>query len=215
MQQRIYTPLFQGFAFDIDTKTVLTYLVELCITTDAEIWIKNIKCGRAAIVALRKHYDGVDEAKKRVLESKAQIKYIFYKHEFSFSFEKFITALQKHFKVLERYNIPMYENEKVKLLFDKCQNNNPEFKMEVGIYRAQCTTFISRIMYLKTSVSRIFLPNVRGNGRQYDRRGYRNISSAKSVNGIDLTDFFKFFSKEEIAKIKSTRDGKRLSLISL
>ena len=208
MEQRVHTPPLQGFAFDIDTKTVLTYLKELCISTDAETWIKNIKCGRAAMVALRSHYDGTDEAKKRVLESKAQIKYIFYKHEFSFSFEKFITALQKHFKILERYDVPMYEEEKVELLFEKCQNNNPEFKMDVGICRNQCSTFIDAITYLKTSVSRIFPANVGGNRRD-DRRGRRNISLVKSINGVDMTDFSKYFSSEEIGKIKSTKEGKR------
>ena len=105
----------QGYAFEIDSKTVLTYLKELCIATDAEVWIKNIKCGRSAMIALRNHYNGTDEAKKRVLESKVQIKHLFYKHEFSFSFEKFVTALQKHFKVLERYEVSMYETHHVQL----------------------------------------------------------------------------------------------------
>ena len=71
LQQRVYTPLLQEFAFGINTKTVLTYLKELCITTDTEIWIKNIKCSRAIILALRNYYDRTDEAKKGVLESKA------------------------------------------------------------------------------------------------------------------------------------------------
>lgn len=120
LEERVYTPQLQGFTFGIDTKTVLTYLKELYITTDVEIWIKNIKYSRAAMLALRNYYDGTDKAKKRVLESKAQIKNIFYKHEFSFSFEKFITVLQKHFKILERYNVPIHEAEKVNLLFEKC-----------------------------------------------------------------------------------------------
>lgn len=209
IQQRIYTPALQGYAFGIDTKTVLTYLKELCIATDAEVWIKNIKCGRNAMIALRNHYDGTDEAKKRVLESKAQIKHIFYKHEFSFSFEKFATALQKHFKVLERYEVSMYESDKVDLLFEKCQNNNPEFKTDVGICRSQCTTFIDAITFLKTSVSRIFPSNVGTGGRQHGGRGRRNISSVKSINGVDLSDFGKYFSSEEVQQIKSNDKGKK------
>ena len=95
------------------------------------------------------------------------------------------------------------------LLFEKCQNNNPEFKTDVDICRGQCTTFINEITFLKTSVSRIFPANVGGNGRQHNKREYPNISSVKSINRIDLSDFTKFFSKEEVGKIKSTKEGKR------
>ena len=131
------------------------------------------------------------------------------KHEFTFSFEKFATALQKHFKVLERYEVSMYESDKVDLLFEKCQNNNPEFKTDVGICRSQCTTFIDAITFLKTSVSRIFPSNVGTGGRQHGGRGRRNISSVKSINGVDLSDFGKYFSSEEVQQIKSNDKGKK------
>ena len=202
LQQRIYTPSLQGFAFDIDTKTVLTLLKELCLGTDAEVWIQNIRCGRAAMLALRSHYDGPDEAKKRTLEAESKLKSLFYKHEYSFSFERFITEMQKHFKVLERYEMPVHEQKKVETLFDKCQNNHPEFKMEVGICRSQNDTFIVAITYLKTAVARIFPEGKKGVGRP------RQISAAK-VNGIDLSDFTKNYSKQEINKLKSTPDGKK------
>lgn len=205
VQQRVYTPSVEGFAFNIDSKTVLTLIKELCLGTESEVWIKGIKCGRQAMKALRAHYDGPDEARKRTLESKAKLKTLFYKHEYTFSFEKFITALQRHFKVLERYNMPMYEHEKVEALFDKCQNSNPEFKLELGICRSQHDTFIGAITYLKTTIARIFPSDGsrKGVGKQ------RIISSATSVNGVDLTDFSKRYTAEEVRKLKSTADGKK------
>ena len=205
MQQRVHTPPVNGFAFSIDSKNVLTLIKELCLSTEAEVWVKNIKCGRAAMIALRAHYDGPDEARKRTLEAKAKLKSLFYKHEFTFSFEKFITALQGHFKVFEKYNMPMYEHEKVEILFEKRQNNNPEFKLEVGICRSQHDTFIGAITYLKTAVARLF--PIDGSRRGVDKQ--RQISSANVVNGIDLSDFSKNYSRQEVRKVQSTADGRK------
>ncbi|GFH62186.1 hypothetical protein CTEN210_18662 [Chaetoceros tenuissimus] len=85
---RIYTPALQGFAFNLDTKAVLTLLKQLCLGTDTEVWIQNIRCGRAAMIALRNHYNGPDEARKRTLEAEAKLKNLFYKHEYRFPFER-------------------------------------------------------------------------------------------------------------------------------
>ena len=152
----MYTPPANGFAFNIDSKNVLTLIKKLCLGTKTEVWIKNIKCGRAVMLALKTHYDSSDEARKRTLEAKVKLKNLFYKHKYTLSFEKFISALQGHFKVFEKYIMPMYEHEKVEKLFEKCQNNNPEFKLEVEICRSQHDTFIGAITYLKTAVARLF-----------------------------------------------------------
>ena len=202
-QQRIYTPNIQGFAFNIDSKTVLTLLKELCLGTESEVWIKNIKCGREAMEALRTHYDGPDEARKRTLEAEAKLKTLSYKHEYTFSFERFITALQGHFKIFERYHMPMYEHQKVEKLFDKCQNNNPEFKLEVGICRSQHDTFIGAITYLKTAVARLFPA-----GAKKGIGGSRHISSTK-VNGVTLGEFNKNYSRQEVNKLKATAEGRK------
>lgn len=114
----------------------------------------------------------------------------------------FNTELQKHFKVLERYHMPVHKQNKVESLVEKWKNNHPEFKLEVGICRSQNDTFIGAITYLKTAVACIFLE-----GKKVGRPS-RQISSAR-VNGIDLTDFKKHYSKEEINKIKSTKEGKQ------
>ncbi|GFH56845.1 hypothetical protein CTEN210_13321 [Chaetoceros tenuissimus] len=203
LQQRIYTPVLQGFAFNLDTKEVLTLMKELCLGTDAEVWIKNIKCGRLAMIALHKQCDGPDEAKKRTLEAEAKLKKLCYKYEHSFPFEKFITRMENCFKVFERYNMPMYEQQKVEKLFDKCQNSHPEFKMEVALCRSQQTTFIGAITYLKVAVARIFPDDKRGGGRQ------RQIAAVgKKINGVDLSDFSKTYSADEVRKLKSTKEGK-------
>ena len=65
--QQIHTAQLEGFTFNIDSRRVLTLLKELCLNTEAETWFRNIKCGRKAMQALQRHYDGVDEGKRRVI----------------------------------------------------------------------------------------------------------------------------------------------------
>ncbi|GFH50497.1 predicted protein [Chaetoceros tenuissimus] len=99
--------------------------------------------------------------------------------------------------------MPMYEQQKVEKLFEKCQNNHPEFKVEVALCRSQQTTFIGAITYLKTAVARIFPDDKKGRGRQ------RQIATVeKKINGVDLSDFSKTYSQEEVRKLKSTKEGR-------
>jgi len=129
--QKTYNASLEGFIFNIDSKRVLTLLKELCLDTEAETWFRNIKCGRQAMKALQVHYDGPDESRRRKEEARAKLKTVYYKHEATFTFEKFVTSLYDGFQVLEKYGEPLYEEEKLRLLFDKCQNAHPEFRQEV------------------------------------------------------------------------------------
>ena len=102
---------------------------------------------------------------------------LFYRQEFTFSFEKYVTSLNAIFKTLERYNEPMYETNKVKALLDKCQNNNVEFKQAVQMCRTLHTNFEDAVTYLKTEVGRIF-PDIKGGGK---KRTISNVN--KDGNG--------------------------------
>ena len=96
--QQIHTTPLQGFTFNLDSKRVLTMLKELCLYTEAETWFRNIKCGRAAMKALQLHYDGPDENKRRKEEARSKLKTVYYKHEGTFTFEKFVTRYMTHSK---------------------------------------------------------------------------------------------------------------------
>ena len=143
--------------FTIYSERVLTLLKELCLDTEAEAWFQNIKCGGEAMKALQVHYDGPDESKRRNEEARSKFKNIYYKHEGTFTFEKFLTNYYQTLQVLEKYGTPLYEEEKLRLLFSKSQNAHPEFKQEVVICRTLCKTFASAVIHLKTVVARYFL----------------------------------------------------------
>ena len=203
--QKIHAAPLEGFMFNLDSKQVLSLLKELCLNTGAETWFRNIKCGRLAMKALQKHYDGPDERHKRIEEARAKISQTFYKHEGTFTFEKFTTILQDAFAILEKYGEPVYEREKLKMLFSKSLNNHPDFKQEINICRQHYHTFEEAITYLKTVVSRLFLEAPKSKPR-------RNISSvtAKEVNGVDISDLTRWYDSGEIKKLNESQAGRRV-----
>ena len=147
------------------------------------------------MTALRTHYDGPDEAKKRLSAAKAQLDKLFYRNEATFSFEKYVTALNKVYNIHERYDEPIYEYDKVRNLLEKYQNNHVEFKQTVVLYRTQHKIFAGAVTMLKEAVGRLF-PDI---GRARGKRTIAEVNKKsggtrgkgkfpKEYNVVDLTD---------------------------
>ena len=208
-----------GAVFRSDSQRVMTLLKSLTTATDAENWMKGCSCGRVAMQALQAHYDGDAEAENRKEAARSDLKVLFYRNEASFPFEKYLNRLKKCFDVLEKYSVPYYEEDKVKLLLDRIQCNHAEVKTQVSICRASfASDFVQASTYMAKEISRIFpTSNVasisfgRGNNRS---KGGRNVSSAGRGrgrgggkrrgtfnNGIDISDQTRYYSKEEWAKL--------------
>ena len=154
--QIIYNTPLQEYLFTKDNETVGKVIRECYLATEAEPWIKNMKRGREAMTALRTHYDGPDEAKKRLSAAKAQLDKLFYRNEATFSFEKYATTLNEVYNINERYDEPIYESDKVRNLSEKCQNNHVEFKQTVVLCRTQHKIFAGAVTMLKEAVGRLF-----------------------------------------------------------
>jgi hypothetical protein len=169
--QIIYHASHTGAMFVRDTKKILGILKELTAGTDAETWMKGKKCGRQAMIALQTHYDGESEGERRKQVARADLEKLFYRNETTYSFEKYITKLKQIFNVLEKYNVPVYEEQKVQYLLDKVNCPNPELKTEVNICRSfHAASFENAATYMATVVSRIFPSSQPSSGR-YNRRG--------------------------------------------
>ena len=54
----IYQAILVGNMFTREPKKVLDNLKELTLETEAETWIKGLKCDRKAMQELQDHYDG-------------------------------------------------------------------------------------------------------------------------------------------------------------
>ena len=205
-EQLIHNAPLHGFLYDSDNKTVGSIIRELCLGTPAEVWIGNEKRGRECMIKLQNHYDGPDEARTRIQAAKAKLDRLFYKAEAGFSFEKYVTTLAEVFNVHERYKEPMFESDKLKFLFDKCQNNHPEFKQCAVLARSQHSDFIDAVQYLKTEVARLF-PD--GGRRGSNRREISAVNGGKGgkgskkreYNGVDTSDLTRWFPPHEFKKL--------------
>ena len=71
--------------------------------------MKVKRCGREAMLALQKHYDGKSEGERRKHVDKDELKRLFYRNETTLYFEKYVTKIKQTFTVLENYNISLYE----------------------------------------------------------------------------------------------------------
>jgi hypothetical protein len=197
--------------FRNDSQRVLTLLQSLTTGTDAENWMHGVNCGRREMDSLQAHYDGDAESEKQKQAAKSNLQSLYYRHEAAFPFEKYINRMKKCFDVLEKYQVPYYEEDKVKLLLDKIQNNHGEVKTQVSICRASySTTFVEASTYMSREISRIFpSSNVASStfskGKQ--RGGNRNVSSAnghkrggkwsivEKNNGVDISDLTRYSSQ--------------------
>ena len=59
--QIIYQASLVGNIFTRDSRDVLDIIKELTLGTDAEIWVKGLKCSRKVMQELQAHYDGTSE----------------------------------------------------------------------------------------------------------------------------------------------------------
>lgn len=210
-----------GAVFRNDSQTVLSLLRSLTTGTDAENWMSGVTCGRLAMSALQAHYDGDAEAEKRKQAAKSDLQTLYYRHEAAFSFERYINRLKKCFDVLDKYGVPYYEEDKVKLLLDRIQNSHAEVKTQVSICRASySTTFVQATTYMSREISRIFpASNVTSANFGKGKTRQRNVSSAKTIrgkrkgqiveknNGVDVSDLTRYYSKDEWKKLDN--DTKR------
>ena len=221
----IYHANLEGNMFIRDSKRVLALLKELTNGTDAEAWMKGRRCGRVAMLALQAHYDGESEGERRKQVARADLDKLHYRNESTFSFEKYVTKLKSCFNVLQKYNVPVYEEEKVQRLLDNINCPNQELKTEVSICRSSHSdTFDQAATYIATVVSRLF-PNAQPSSNRY--RSRRNVSAicggrggrgrggrgrggrgrgrggqgGSIENGVDVSDATRWYSTEEWAKL--------------
>ena len=68
---------------------------------------------------LQAHYDDSSEGSRRKQVARADLKKIFYKNETTFTFEKYVTKLKGIFNVLEKYCVPLYDEQMAKHLPDQ------------------------------------------------------------------------------------------------
>lgn len=166
----IYTAKLNGNQFNRDSKHIYNILKQFTNGTDAATWMKGTRCGRAAMQALQKHYNGVAEGERRMEAARGDLNRLFYKNETTFSFEKYVTKMKECHDVLLKYGKPKYQSDKIANLIDKINCKDAEVQMHVSIVRNTCTTFEEAVTEIATQISRIFPSSHPSSGRYNKRR---------------------------------------------
>ena len=76
--------------------------------------MKGKHYGQEAILALQNHYDGKSEGECRKQVAKDDLKILFYRNKTTFPFNKYVTKMKQTFNVLYNYNVPLYDEDKVR-----------------------------------------------------------------------------------------------------
>ena len=94
------------------------------------------------MLEFQNHYDGKLEGERGKQVDNDNLKMLFYRNKTTYSFEKYITNTKQTFDVLENYNFPLYEEDKVGQLLDNINGPNKNLKNEVNICRySHCARF--------------------------------------------------------------------------
>ena len=136
VEELIYQAPLDGVVFQTDNKKVYEILKSKLIGTDNYEWIVKYNRsmnGREAMSALRRHYDGMGETKKRINQAEAVLASLHYKSKQAFPFEKYVTKLNAAFQTLEDFKEGYSERKKVQMMCDKINNNNADIRAAIQI----------------------------------------------------------------------------------
>ena len=72
--------------FTRDSRKILDIIKNMNLGTDAETWIKDLKCSRKAMQELQAHYNKKSEGSRRKQVAREELKKIFYKNGTTLTF---------------------------------------------------------------------------------------------------------------------------------
>jgi len=212
MEEKIYLASHRGERFRSDNRKVFQLLTELLSGTPAWTWISKFERaedGKKAMKALRSHYDGPGEVEKRVAYAFSELETAHYKSERVFPFESYVTKLSEAFGILEDNRMHKEERERVEYLLKGIQSDNfviVSAKTTVRMNENMRNSFQLAVDKLSEVISATF---TRARVSTTGNKAPRRVSQAKSnrkgkdngsgnvVNGVDISDLTRNFSKKE------------------
>ena len=196
-EKLIYQVSLTGPAFQQDTRKVFNCLKQVLLGTPPWEWVRHLEHtqdGRLAMAALRIHYEGQDAVDRRVGIAEGIISMgangVFFRDEYTYSFEKYATNLRQAYLTLQQCRQPMAEETMVRRLHDGIQvqggNQTISFAKNTMLENHR-HSFNDAVTYMSTKVTQVFPPragNKRGAKRGWDNQGdYRRISEATRGGG--------------------------------
>ena len=178
-ERLIHEAVQEGEAWEQDKQTVFGLLKSFCKDTDALVWIKDYedsRDGNLAFQALRTHYMGEGEQRKRLVWAQTALSNAHYKNEFTFSFEKFSTTLKEAYRILNACGETHGDIEMVRVMLEKMAvPNSGELDAAKTVCRDRYSdSFEEAVAYLSREVTSIF-----PNAQLESFKKKRKISAAK------------------------------------
>ena len=90
---------------------------------------------KEVMLVFQNHCDVKSEGEHRKQVAKDDLKRLSYRNKTTFSIDKYITRNKQTYNVLENYNVPLYEEDKVGQLLDNINCPNHYLKFDVKINR--------------------------------------------------------------------------------
>lgn len=218
-ERKVYAVNQVGTAFKIDNTRVWNELQTIMADTPAWTWISKFegrKDGRAAMTALRDHYDGPGEVEKRISYAKRELETAHYRSEKVFTFEKYVTKLSEAFQILEENGIPKAEREKVDHLLEKMSVDNNEIVAAIANIRMtpqkrsnfllaanELSEYISVVMPLASSDSGKKPARQISEVRHIKKKTKGNEKGKTKENGVDISDLSRSFPHHEWRKLST------------
>ena len=219
-RQLLYGAPHTGPAFRRDNQKVFRIINSLTVSENATNWISDVikrrQDGRAAMLALRAHYDGADGRYKRKTQATTALSVLHYSHEHSMPFSTFASRMKKAYDTLSVCDPPGISNRtQVEQLLDRIKTTNQMLLTCITAIRmdhVKYDTFDKAATELSTQIAGIFpKAGASGPGRHRKRqasdvhrgKGYKIIqkNGRELINGVDVTDRTREFPKVDWIKL--------------
>lgn len=206
-ERLMYQLPLAGMAFEQDNERVFSLIQLAVVQTPAETWIFDAAAarnGRAAMTALRLHYEGEAELDIRATKAQQELDTLVYTNERAMPFETLITRLNKAYNVLKKQGQEFTDKSKVEQLAKRIKNpsNNITITVAVDIMReAHKADYTAAVQFITARMAQINTATINAPGPNPRRisEGNTNNNGTPRVefNGVDIRNPFRTFNERE------------------
>ena len=133
-----YNAPLDGPYYNQDNQKVYRVTKQWTLNSTAFAWVRpfdNSENGRAAVAAMRDHYDGPGETAKKLAKAEAELKTIHYRNEQSMTFENYVNKLNEIFFVFDEAKQPLTHDQKVRYLCEKISTSNTKLETAMTVIK--------------------------------------------------------------------------------
>ncbi len=207
-EKLMYQLPLAGVAFEQDNERVFSLIQLAVVQTAAETWIFDAAAarnGRAAMEALRLHYEGEAELDVRATKAQQELDTLTYTNERAMTFEAMVTRLNKAYNILKKHGQDFTDKSKVEQLAKRIKNpsNNIQITVAVETMReSHKANYTAAVQYITSRKPQINSANENAPGPNPRRISEGNTNNGNATrtefNGVDIRNPFRTFTEREL-----------------